>query len=834
MNGVMRRGIGVLAGGVMFLLAPAIPAQMSRLTINEFLASNSKLNADPDYQGYGDWIEIYNGGEIPLQLAGCSLSDNLSQPAKWKFPANTTIAARSFLIVWADDRNTGLHTNYKLAAEGEQIGLFDYTQKLIDSLSYGQQSTNVSCGRYPDGQGAWRFFSTPTPGTANTVQPFEGIVPDPVASLPGGFYRGAQTVALTQEGRADTIRYTTDGALPTDAAAIYTAPIRITATTVLRAQAHRSGSLSSRIITRTYFIDESCTLPVVSLSTDPANLWDDRSGIYVTGTNGVTGYCMSTPSNWNQDWERPATLEYFDAAGRPCFQLDAGIKIGGGCTRKYPQKSLAVYARSIYGSSKINYPVFPDRKSDSYNNLVLRNSGQDWYRTLFRDGMMQLLVKDRMDIDWQAYQPAVLFINGAYWGIQDLREKHNEHYLEANYGIDPDRVDIVSDDGTVHEGSATLYKALISFVSTHSLADKANYDQVRAQIDIDEYLNYLIAEIYFANIDWPGGNIKFWREWGEGHKWRWILFDTDLGFGAHPQGQYDSNTLANVTSPVETYYANPPWSTLLIRKMLENEEFRNSFIQRFAGHIQTTFAPARAVARIDSLQALLAPEIPRHKQRWPASLSFGATWEAQMEITREFARKRPAAMMGHIKGKFALAGTAALTVQANDFRMGRVMLEGVTLGDSLTLTYFTGIPLTCVALPAKGYRFAGWHGLSQAGEDTIRITLSSPGKLIAIFAPEAVGVPLAPAPAADFTLLQNYPNPFNPVTTIAFRLLRPEYVTLKVYDLLGVEQAVLIQERLEAGAHRVSCNAAGLASGVYLYELRAGGVRQVRKMVVTK
>lgn len=826
-------GIGLLVAG-MLSWGAMLHAQTPQLYINEFLASNSKLNLDPDYKAYADWIELYNAGETRLQLAGYSLTDNLSQPAKWTFPANTSIAAKSFLVIWADDRNTGLHTNYKLAAEGEQIGLFDYTQKLIDSLSYGQQTTNVSYGRYPDGQGSWRYFSTPTPGAANLVQPFEGIVSDPVFSQPGGFYRGEQSITLSHDGTAESIRYTTSGAAPSDTAALYTAPIRISRTTVLRAQAFRSGSLPSRVITRTFFIDDSSTLPVVSLSTAPENLWDDRTGIYVVGTNGVTGYCMNTPCNWNQDWERPATLEYYDAVGQLRFQLDAGIKIGGGCTRKYPQKSLAVYARSIYGSSKINYPLFPDKKSESYNNLVLRNSGQDWYRTLFRDGMMQLLVKDRMDIDWQAYQPAVLFINGVYWGIQDLREKHNEHYLEANYGIDPDRVDIVSDNGEVHEGSATLYKELINFVSAHNLAEKANYDQVRSQIDIDEYLNYLIAEIYFANIDWPGGNIKFWREWGAGHKWRWILFDTDLGFGAHPQGQYDSNTLANVTSPVETYYANPPWSTLLIRKLLENQEFRNHFIQRFAGHIQTTFAPARAIARIDSLTALIAPEIPRHKQRWPASLSFGATWEAQIEITREFARKRPQHMMAHLKDKFMLAGTAALGVEANDFRMGRVSIEGVTLADSQTISYFTGIPLTCAALPAKGYRFAGWHGLSQTTEDTIQITLNMPGKLRAIFSPEAVGVGRKPAVAAGFTLMQNYPNPCNPATTIRFRLERSETVTLIVYDLLGAEQAVLLRQELAAGDHRVAFNAAHLANGIYFITLQAGEERQVRKMVVAK
>jgi hypothetical protein len=807
----------------------------SRLFINEFLASNSKLNADPDFKEYGDWVEIYNAGETAVPLVGYYLTDNLANPAKWKITANVTIPAKSYLVIWTDDRNTGLHANFKLSADGEQIGLFDYTLKLIDSITFTAQSTNVSCGRYPDGGSEWRLFNTPTPGAANTNQPFAGIVSDPAFSLASGFYRASRTVTISQDGTAEAVRYTLDGSAPSDTSRLYTAPIDIERTTVLRAQAFRSGNLPSRVITRTYFIGDSCTLPVVSLSTDPANLWDDETGIYVVGTKGITGYCMTTPCNWNQDWERPATLEYFDQSGQPRFQLDAGIKIGGGCTRKYPQKSLAVYARSIYGTSKITYPLFPDKNIETYNNLVLRNSGQDWYRTLFRDGMMQLLVKDRMEIDWQAYQPAVLFINGEYWGIHDLREKHNEHYLEANYGIDPDRVDIVSDNGEVHEGSATLYFELINYVSSHELAVQQNYEQVSARMDINEYLNYIIAEVYFANIDWPGGNIKFWRPWGEGNKWRWILFDTDLGFGAHALGQYDSNTLANVTSPTSTYYANPPWSTLLLRKLLANEEFRNRFIQRFAGHIQTTFEPARVIHKIDSLQAILAPEIPRHKQRWPTSISFSPTWETAMEITREFARKRPEHMMAHLAGKFSLAGTTTLTVKTNDPHMGMVSLEGVVMPDSLTLSYFRNIPLTCVALPAKGCRFAGWHGLDQSGEDTLRITLTSPATLTAIFAPEVVSVgEEAGEPVERFSLQQNWPNPFNPLTTIGFHLARPEQVTLKVYDIRGAEVTTLIDGRLAGGDHQVRFDASRLANGLYLYVLQSGRQRAVRKMAVVK
>jgi hypothetical protein len=709
-------------------------SHLPKFGINEFMASNTKTIQSPDYHEAADWLEIYNPADSTVEIGGCYLTDDLSDPQKWQIPSGTKISAGGTFLFWADDRDEGCHTNFKLSASGEQIGLFSPTGALIDSVTFGEQQADVSFGRFPDGGDDWFFFDQPTPAATNQNPGFHDRIAAPEFSPGGGFFDGAQWLELTAEIPDDTIRFTLDGSLPNSVSAIYSVPIRIAATTVIRAQTVRAGGLVSNVETHTYLIDEPTTLPVVSVATDPANLWDDEIGIYVEGTNGIPGYCSSDPKNWNQPWERPVSLELYEATRELAFKLDAGMQIGGGCTRKYPQKALAIYVRSEYGTAKINYPLFPDKPITRYNNILLRNSGQDWWRALFRDGMMHTLVKNRMDIDWQAYKPAIVYLNGEYWGIHGIREKHNEHYLESNYGIDPDAIDILDGNASVKQGSPDRYKALISYIQTHNLAVPEHYEWVKTQMDIREYQNYIIAEIYCANIDWPGGNIKYWRQHGENHKWRWILFDTDLGFGAHELGQANSNTLENATATTATYYANPPWSTFLLRKLLENTEFRTQFIQRFASHLNTTFKRQRVLPIIDSLKTILKPEIPRHIEKWTQSTSFNAGWEYHVNVMRDFAIRRPDYVRGHLMAKFGLSGTAQLAVNANDPQMGLVSINGVALpGENFSGSYFKDLPLECCAVPNPGYRFVGWQGLSTANDDSIAVILTGDATLTALF-----------------------------------------------------------------------------------------------------
>ncbi len=726
-----------------------------------------------------------------------------------------------------------LHTNFKIKSDGEVLLLSDAQGNLIDQVDEKKIPEDVSWGRQPDGSSTWYLFDSPTPGEPNIGEGVRELAEKPAFNYAPGFYAAPIYIELSTEPPDANIYYTLDGSEPTRSSFLFTEPILLQQTTVVKAKSIDTNYVSSKQVTNTYFIDEHTTLPVISVSTNPANFWDDEIGIYVEGTNGITGYCSNSPRNWNQDWERPVTLEFFEADKNPAFNINCSVKIGGGCTRLYPQKTLAVYTREEYGANKIDYALFPNRPMEEYNNFNIRNSGQDWWRSLLRDGMMQTIVSDRMDIDWQAYRPVILFINGRYWGIHGLREKHNEHYIAANHNIeDEDAIDILSGNMEIKQGTNTHYHNMMNFITSHDMSLDQNYDYIKTQMDIDEYINYQIAEIYFANIDWPGGNIKYWRQQKENSKWRWILYDLDLGFGAHPRGQYDSNTLANATAESKTYYANPSWSTLLFRSLLTNETFRKKFAQRYAIHIMTTFEPDRVLQIADSLAGLIAGELPRHLQKWPQSTNLGHNWQEHMEIIREFALLRPGQARLHLNKKFDMS--SARIVIETDLKKGSIAAEKIEMIRPLTsIRLFKNIPTTFVAIPKPGYDFSHWEGTSNSHRDSITLSFTDNDSVRAIFT-QSTALDEAPETAKQFRLYDNFPNPFNPVTSIAYDLSGPADVKLEIFNTSGQKIETLINATQTAGYHRLQWNAADHSSGIYFYKLTANGTPVVRKCLLLK
>ncbi len=715
--------------------------------INEFMASNTKTVTDPDYREFGDWFELYNAGDAPVNLKGYSVTDLLTMPKKYIFTTDIVVAPKSYVIIWTDDKTVGVHTNFKLSTSGESIGLFDSSGAVVDTLTFGTQANDVSSGRFPNGTGPWFKMSPASPGSANLESAITDRLALPVLSHSAGFYPAAFSLTITPPA-GSSVHYTLDGHTPTEASPLYSAPIMIDSTRVLRVKAFKPGSLPSAVLTATYFINEGTDLPVFSLVTDPENFFSDTSGIYVIGTNGIIGNCSTAPRNWNQDWERPAALEFFEKDRSKGFTVTAGVQIYGGCTRLYPQKSLAFYFRGTYGFEKLKYKIFPDQLISEYNNFTLRSSGQDWWRTMFRDAMAQNLVKQGMNVDYQDYRPSILFINGEYWGIHNIREKLNEHYVESHYNIPGENVDLIeiSKGEEANNGDMVAYKAMNAFIAANDLSLQKNYDSMLTMVDMDSYVDYQIAQIYSANGDWPGSNTKLWRERRAGARWRWMLYDMDFTFGGNAQGQYNTNTLANATATNGPSWPNPPWSTLMLRKLLENSGFRNEFIQRFMAHMNTTYERNHVVAVIDSFQRGIASEIPRHKLRWPQSMSLDTkTWEGNVQIMRDFAQQRPAAMVGFLNTKFSLNGYSLITIARNAPERGKVFVHTVEVKKNSVLNaFFKGIPLKLRAQALPGFRFSKWEGIVASASPETSIIVFAPGTIIAVFepAPQSVNSPV--------------------------------------------------------------------------------------------
>lgn len=642
-----------------------------------------------------------------------------------------------------------LHTNFQLRGRGEQIGLFNTDGVLQDAVDYDEQLTDVSYGRQPDGGSEWAYFATPTPAAPNGAGLSQADRTDaPAYSLPGGFYTGPQTLTLSGPAAA-AIHYTRDGSIPTTASPRYTGAVDVDATGVVRARTFSADRLPSQTVTQTYFIDEETTLPVVSVATDPKHLWDDTIGIYVDGTNGIVSDDSGEPKNSNQDWERPVSVEFFEPDGTLGFSLDAGASIYGAFSRHFPQKSLAIDARSRYGADEIDYRIFPDSPVDSFKSFILRNGGNDWRGSMMDDEFMQTLLRGQMDVDIQAYRPAVLFLNGQYWGIHNIREKLNRDYLAAHHGVDPDIVNILEADSAVKTGKADDYHDLVALIESGDMSSQQTYDAVRARLDVDAYMNHQIAQIYFGAGDNFFKNVKYWHPGTTDGKWRWFLYDTDHGFGRHRD-----NTLAMATDPTASNrFGDISWGTFMLRKLLENDAFRDNFIQHFARHINTTFAPERAIRLVDRVQEAIAPEMPRHIDRWNGecgSNMFGRAcygidsiteWNREVEKLRSFAPLRPAQVRNHIASHFGLGGTAALALHSSDAGYIQINEAAVPDGEG---TYFTDVPLRVTAVAHAGFRFSHWQGLSSADTPSISVTLAQDSELSATFvaAPAAEELPV--------------------------------------------------------------------------------------------
>jgi hypothetical protein len=676
-----------------------------QVMINEIMTANTSCVLDPAYYNYSEWIELYNPGSQSVLISGYQLSNDPSNPGLWKFPSATYITAKGFIVIWMDKLNTGLHTNFRTRSDDEYIFLSNVNGVLLDTVHVHRMFSNVSYGRNPDGASNWDLFQTPTPGMKNTGSTVTDRSPEPVFSLPGGRYGSSQTVTLTNPGTTGKIYYTTNGSEPGLNSTIYSGPFSVTKTSTIKARIIETGKAFGRTVTNTFFIREhKFTLPVVSVSTDPINLWDPMKGIYVEGTNGIEGFCYGK-TNWNQDWERQATFEYFTPEGTKKISTDAGIKINGGCSRTNPQKSLGVYFRDKYGPDEIRYPLFNSKDVDRFKSIMLRNSGNDFNRTQMQDAMMQSLIIGQMDIDYMAYSPAALYLNGVYYGVQNIREKSSSDYLYTNYGLDPDSVDLLESYASVIEGDNQDYVPIISFLNSNNLTSTQNYNFVTSRIDMESYIDYQIAEIYFANLDWPGNNDKYWKSKSPGSKWRWLLYDTDFGFGLYTTP--DHNTLAFATEAQGPDWPNPPWSTLFLRKLLGNADFKKRFVDKFNVYIYSTFNPVRVNAIIDSLSRNIAAEMPYHFLRWGGSMG---AWEYNLDVDRDFGNRRPAYMMQYLKSYFGLSPVVPLRVNSNLHENELFAINNIVIHDTLfSGSFFGNREVKLKAFPGCSKTFNHWE-----------------------------------------------------------------------------------------------------------------------------
>lgn len=615
------------------------------LRINEVMPLNRGGVTDENGE-YSDWIEIYNTADHPVDLKGYGLTDDCYDIFKWRFP-EIVINPQECLVVFASGKDKWdkdkklLHTNFKMDSTGESLLLSNAEGKIIDNIQFGKSCADISWGRSESGGFENILFDSSTPGTKNSSHFLFGYAGEMEFSHKGGFYTKPLNIELKTKSPSSTIHYTLDGSEPTKNSAVYSEPILIDKTAVVRARTFKEGYFSGPAATYTYFLNTNHTLPVIALTIDPEDLWDEKKGIYSKG-RGASEEFPYVGANYWKDIEKPIHFELYEPDGKPGLSIDAGIKIFGAYSRAMPQKSFSIIARDVYGYDRINYPMFPDKHITTYKSILLRTSGQDAVLSKIRDPLVARIFKDT-NVDTEAYRPSSVYINGQYWGIYNIREKISPYYIASNHDVDPENVDILEANGRVNTGSNEDYKALISFVANNDMRVDENYNYVKTKMSIENFIDYQIAEIYCANTD--TGNIKFWRDRSQGGRWRWILYDTDWGFF-----DVKHNTLWYVSNPEGTGIGRM-FSTTLLYNLLKNENFKREFIQRFFYHLNTTLKPERVIGIIDDMSNTIRPEMPKNLERWGGTLRI---WDGQIQKLKDFANQRPDILLKYIQKQFGL------------------------------------------------------------------------------------------------------------------------------------------------------------------------------------
>ena len=623
-----------------------------------------------------------------------------------------------------------LHTNFKIKDEGETLILSRPDSTVVDSVPPVMITDNLSYGRKPDGGTTWYYFSVPTPYAPNISKGYSSTDCDTVLfSAMGGYYPGGVELSLSSKYLSDSIFYTIDGSEPSAKTLLYAGPVLISGNMVVRARSLKSERLPGAIFTNTY-ITRKHTLPVVCLSTDTGNLWDFNTGIYVLGPN-ASPESPNFGANFWQDWERKAHMELFDISGRKQIDQDIGIKIFGAYSRSLPQKSIALFARKEYGKGSFDYKVFKDKPIEKFESLVLRNGGNDWGQSMMRDGLTSTLVRN-MDIDRQAFQPAVVYINGEYWGIHNIREKINSNYINENHFANPSDINLLEFNGNVIEGSNTSYMKIIDYLNSNTLESDQKYKEVSSKIDIDNFIQYQLTQVYINNKDWPGNNVKFWNTNDPGSLWRWILFDTDFGFSIWEESAYTFNTLSFALKPDGTEWPNPAWSTLFFRRMVTNPGFRNEFVDQYADRLNTNFSPEKVSFTVDSIKQVFLPEINDHLLRW--NLDY-KNWNNNYTIIKNYALYRPSYARDHLRSQFNLGPTLDIRIEIDDPATGSVRINSV-VPDKYPFygKYFKDLPIVLTAIPAPGYKFVKWQmGALVSNSVSIKYSMADARTFKAVF-----------------------------------------------------------------------------------------------------
>ncbi|WP_298769863.1 CotH kinase family protein [uncultured Fibrobacter sp.] len=627
----------------------------------------------------------------------------------------TTIKVTSYI---ARNRGHEPHTSFKVKNSGTLFLV--NTTGVLDSVAYGELPVGTSWSR--NATGSWGIAApTPYGATLGEVFATQAQSAETVAP-PSGFYSSPVSVSLPAGTRCET-----GGREPTINSALATQTLTISSTTVLRCVTYADGTYPSDMVNRTYVFEQQPSVPVFFITVDNDSMFNEQNGLYMKG-NGASTMEPYRGANYWSNRELPVFVEMFEPGQtKAVFANKVSYKIKGQYSRAKEKKSFALTFREEFGEKRLKYPLFPEYPElKKFKSFVLRNNGNNYGHDYIRDRLGSSMTEG-LGIDYQRGRAAVVYYNGSYFGIHSIRESNDEYYYENHYGYDPDDIDLIDAGNEPDAGSAEDFKALANWLNSNTLTSDANYNYVAERIDVNNYINYMQAEMFLDNRDWPGNNMKKWRVRSQKTKWKWFLYDLDYGFGtkfAEENGQIPLGNVFNfVTSTTGTGWPNGQEHTLLLRRLLENQNFKNAFINRFTTLLSMNFSEARLLKRIDALQSEVQSEIARDQQKWNLNASDMA---AELATIKSYSGTRQAQIMSEMKEYFSLGETVPVTITVAGG--GVVKVDGLTLDQSpITVNFFRDVPVTLTAVAGTGV-FQGWDdGVTDATRTVVPGQLTSVG-----------------------------------------------------------------------------------------------------------
>lgn len=711
----------------------------SKISINEIMPGNldwyDDLGKDPG------WVELHNSSDQPVALDGYALVENTIRPRKWVIGSDT-IPPKGFRIIFASKRDVAtliegedselthyrLHTNWKLEDEGGNIYLIQSDCGIADSASYPKLEAGISWGKTSSG---WLYFKNPTPESDNSAsQGASGFVALPAFSQNAGFYKDSVVVSPPKTDDGSTVRCTFDGSIPTSASLEMLSPKTLTANTVVRCAAFKDGLITNKVVTNSYFINEEIrNMPVVSISVDSQFFQKHYLYVKAGSTNGQSP-SSADPNNTTlyADVEFPVHVEYFangsGSTGKD-WEIDAGISLMGGYSRLEKKKSVAIKMGEEYQEGWLRYPLFETRKATNskFKAFNLRNNGNRFVSDYIEDAMGGAILEGS-GVDYQRSRQVIVFYDGVYWGIHDMRERYNKNYVETNYDIDAGDVTMVKHiNRKIEVNNGNLeYQVLLQYVADNDFSGENNlaYETVKAAMDVDNFAAYMAAEMYMHNGDWPNNNVRAWKS--PYTKWKFMVYDLDHGmdwewsvngfwqstnmFDWVKQGGYSSGKCYRNNSGdcFHTFYV----------KLIKNPDFRRMFINRAAVLLQENVNSENITNTLETMAGTLdADQISRDQDLFKQEFRYyrnscGNGFSVSGSCMKTWALERDGVFRSELREEFGLSGD--ISVSISSLGEGYVTLDGFMLPHkNYEGIFFEGNAMLLTAVPSGTGKFVSWE-----------------------------------------------------------------------------------------------------------------------------